>query len=320
MHDLAELPAERIATVVGRYYAMDRDQRWERTQKAFDAIVAGEGEHADDPVAAVRASYERGITDEFLEPIVLDGRPRLGADDAAIFFNFRPDRARQLTKLLLEAGVDVTTMTRYSDELDMPVAFGEQEVERDARRGARRARRYASCTSPRPRSTRTSPTSSTAAARRSGRGRRASSCRARATSPATTTSRRCRPREVAARFCEELERDGYRFAVINFANPDMVGHTGSIPAVVEGGRDRGRVPRPRRRGGRAAGRRRLITADHGNAEQMLEPDGVSPHTAHTTNPVPLVVTDPDVAPPRRRRAQRSGPDRARLPGAGNPYR
>ena len=78
-HDLAELPAERIATVAGRYYAMDRDQRWERTQKAFDAIVEGEGEHADDPVAAVRASYERGITDEFIEPTVLDGRPEARA-------------------------------------------------------------------------------------------------------------------------------------------------------------------------------------------------------------------------------------------------
>ena len=108
---------------------MDRDQRWERTQKAFDAIVEGEGEHADDPVAAVRASYERGITDEFIEPTVLDGRPRLGRDDAAIFFNFRPDRARQLTKLLLDAGIDVTTMTRYSDELDTHVAFGEQQVD-----------------------------------------------------------------------------------------------------------------------------------------------------------------------------------------------
>ena len=128
-HDLAELPAERVATVAGRYYAMDRDQRWERTQKAFDAIVEGRGEHADDPVAAVRASYEQGVTDEFIEPTVLDGRPRLGRDDTAIFFNFRPDRARQLTKLLLDAGIDVTTMTHYSDELDTHVAFGEQQVD-----------------------------------------------------------------------------------------------------------------------------------------------------------------------------------------------
>jgi 2,3-bisphosphoglycerate-independent phosphoglycerate mutase len=127
--DLAELPVERIATVCGRYYAMDRDQRWDRTERAYDAIVEGKGEPADDPVAAVEASYERGVTDEFIEPIVLEGRPRLGRDDAVIFFNFRPDRARQLTWKLLDGGFDVTTMTRYSAELDCPVAFAEQKVD-----------------------------------------------------------------------------------------------------------------------------------------------------------------------------------------------
>ena len=127
--DLATLPAERIATVVGRYYAMDRDKRWERTDRALEAIVGGIGEEADDPVAAVRASYERGVTDEFVEPIVLRGRPRFDpAKDAAIVFNFRPDRVRQLTRRLLDMGADVVTMTRYSDELDCPVAFGEQAV------------------------------------------------------------------------------------------------------------------------------------------------------------------------------------------------
>ena len=126
--DLAELPADRIATVSGRYYAMDRDGRWERTQRAFDAIVKGEGEHADDPIEAIRRSYERGVTDEFVEPVVLDGRPRLEPGDTAIFFNFRPDRARQLTQRLLEAGFDVTTMTRYRDDLDTPVAFEERDV------------------------------------------------------------------------------------------------------------------------------------------------------------------------------------------------
>ena len=96
--DLAELVDEgaRIVTVCGRYYAMDRDRRWERTDRALAAICAGEGEQAEDPVAAVRQSYDRGVTDEFIEPVVLPG-PRLGADDAAIFFNFRPDRARQLS-------------------------------------------------------------------------------------------------------------------------------------------------------------------------------------------------------------------------------
>jgi 2,3-bisphosphoglycerate-independent phosphoglycerate mutase len=96
VNDLAELPAGRIATVCGRYYAMDRDQRWERTQRAFDAICLGVVEEADDPIEAVRRSYERGVTDEFIEPITVGGRPRLDPrTDAAIFFNFRPDRARQ---------------------------------------------------------------------------------------------------------------------------------------------------------------------------------------------------------------------------------
>src|SRR5204863_8307690 len=122
VHDLAELPVERIATVSGLYYAMDRDRRWDRTERALRAIVVGDGEHSDDPVAAVQASYDRGITDEFIEPVVIDGRPRLDPErDTAIFFNFRPDRARQLSEKLGELGVDLTTMTRYRDDLDFPV-------------------------------------------------------------------------------------------------------------------------------------------------------------------------------------------------------
>jgi 2,3-bisphosphoglycerate-independent phosphoglycerate mutase len=108
---------------------MDRDQRWERTDRALRAILQGVGEPAEVPVASVAASYERGVTDEFLEPIVARGRPRLDpAKDTAIFFNFRPDRARQLSQRLLEAGVDLTTMTRYRDDFPFPVAFDEQEV------------------------------------------------------------------------------------------------------------------------------------------------------------------------------------------------
>src|SRR5207249_465758 len=122
VRDLAELPGDRIATVAGRYYAMDRDQRWDRTSRAFDAICEGKGELADDPVEAVKASYERGVTDEFIEPVVLEGRPRLRREDTAVFFNFRPDRARQLTEKLLDGGFDLTTMTRYRDDFDCPVA------------------------------------------------------------------------------------------------------------------------------------------------------------------------------------------------------
>src|SRR4051812_7893684 len=129
VNDLAELPRERIATVVGRYYAMDRDQRWDRTERALAAIVDGVGAHADDPVEAVRRSYERRITDEFIEPVVIANRSRLDLSrDSAIFFNFRPDRARQMVMKLVEAGADITTMTRYAANLDVPVVFPEQEV------------------------------------------------------------------------------------------------------------------------------------------------------------------------------------------------
>jgi 2,3-bisphosphoglycerate-independent phosphoglycerate mutase len=288
--DLTELPADRIATVAGRYYAMDRDKRWERTQRAFDAIVEGEGEHADDPVAAVAASYERGVTDEFIEPIVLEGRPRLRRDDAAIFFNFRPDRARQLTKLLLGGGFDLTTITRYSAELDCPVAFAERDVDETmaqilAEAGLRQlhaaeTEKYAHVTY----------------FFNGGREEEwPGETRILVPSPREVGTYDKKPEmsadEVAARFCEALEEDAYSFAVVNFANPDMVGHTGVIPAVVKAVETTdaclGRVANTVERLGGVA----LITADHGNAETMLEPDGVSPHTAHTTNPVPLIVTD-----------------------------
>jgi 2,3-bisphosphoglycerate-independent phosphoglycerate mutase len=294
VRDLAELPTDRIATVSGRYYAMDRDKRWDRTQRAFDAIVEGKGEHADDSVAAVAASYEGGVTDEFIEPIVLEGRPRLARDDAAIFFNFRPDRARQLTKLLLYASFDLTTMTQYSDEFDCPVAFGEQRVDETmaevlAAAGLRQlhaaeTEKYAHVTY----------------FFNGGREEEwPGETRVLVPSPREVGTYDKKPEmaaeEVAARFCEELEQDGYAFAVVNFANPDMVGHSGVIPAVVRAVETTdaclGRVVETVERLGGVV----LITADHGNAEQLLEPDGVSPHTAHTTSPVPLIVTDPDAS-------------------------
>jgi 2,3-bisphosphoglycerate-independent phosphoglycerate mutase len=291
--DLAELPGERIATVCGRYYAMDRDQRWERTDRAFAAIAAGEGEIADDPVAAIQASYDRGVTDEFVEPVVLRRRPRLGLHDSAIFFNFRPDRARQLSERLLEGGTDLTTMTRYRQDFPSPVAFGEQVVESTlaevlAALGARQlhvaeTEKYAHVTY-----------FFNGGVEREWEGE----TRILVPSPRDVPSYDLKPQmsadEVAERFCAEIG-DGYRFAVVNFANPDMVGHTGSIPAVVAAvettDRCLGRIVECV---GQADGVC-LVTADHGNAEVMLEPDGVSPHTAHTSNPVPLVVTDEGLA-------------------------
>jgi 2,3-bisphosphoglycerate-independent phosphoglycerate mutase len=287
--DLAELvdAGTRIVTVSGRYYAMDRDQRWERTDLAFAAMTTAEAETAADPVAAIDSSYESGVTDEFVLPIALPG-PRLGLGDAAVFFNFRPDRARQLSERLLAHGYDLTTMTRYRDDFDCPVAFGEQEVAdtmaevlavHDVRQlHVAETEKYAHVTY-------------------FFNGGREDEWKGEARvlvpSPKDVATYDQKPEmsaaEVTRRFEEEIGA-GYSFAVVNFANPDMVGHTGVIPAVIAAvetvdaclGRVAAAV--------QALGGVCLVTADHGNAEEMLEPDGTSPHTAHTTNPVPLVVT------------------------------
>jgi 2,3-bisphosphoglycerate-independent phosphoglycerate mutase len=288
VRDLAELPEDRIATVVGRYYAMDRDKRWDRTQRAYDAIVGGEGAHTSDVKAAVQASYDAGLTDEFIEPIVVDGAPRLAPGDTAIFFNFRPDRGRQLTRLLLDNGFDVTTMTRYASDLDTPVAFGEQDVPNTiaevlAAHGLKQLH--------------VAETEKYAHVTYFFNGGREEAwpgeTRELVASPRDVPSYDFKPEmsaeEVAETVVEEVG-NGYAFCVVNFANPDMVGHTGKIPAVIQAvettDRCLGRVvDRVTELGGAC-----LITADHGNAEKLLEDDGVSPHTAHTTNPVPLILT------------------------------
>jgi 2,3-bisphosphoglycerate-independent phosphoglycerate mutase len=291
--DLASLPQDRIATVVGRYYAMDRDQRWERTRRAYDAIVEGVGTSVTDPLAAVRSSYAAGVTDEFIEPIVIDGTPRLEPGDSVIFFNFRPDRGRQLSRLLVDAGFDLTTMTRYASDLPCPVVFEERDVadtmaEVLAEHGLSQlhvaeTEKYAHVTY----------------FFNGGREEEwQGETRILVPSPRDVASYDLKPEmsaeEVADRFCDEIG-NGYRFAVVNFANPDMVGHSGVIPAVVKAVETTdhclGRlVERVSELGGTC-----LITADHGNAEQQLAGDGVSPHTAHTTNPVPLIVTDSEVS-------------------------
>jgi 2,3-bisphosphoglycerate-independent phosphoglycerate mutase len=292
VHDLAELPDERIATVAGRYYAMDRDRRWERTEQALDAILSGTDPAAEHATGVVQASYDAGVTDEFIVPVALAGRPRLDpAGDAAIFFNFRPDRARQLSEKLGERAVDLTTMTRYRDDFDFPVAFAERDVEAVlaevlSAHGIRQlhaaeTEKYAHVTyfldggreQPFP-----------------------GEERILVDSPRDVPSYDHKPemsaREVADRVVRAIEEDGYGFVVVNFANPDMVGHTGVIPAVVEAVETTdeclGRVVEAVERAGGVS----LVIADHGNAETLLQDDG-SPHTAHTTNPVPVILTAAD---------------------------
>jgi 2,3-bisphosphoglycerate-independent phosphoglycerate mutase len=290
VHDLAELPTDRIATLAGRYYAMDRDKRWDRTELALRAIVEGEGEHADDPIAAVQASYDRGVTDEFIEPTVIDGRPRLDPErDTAIFFNFRPDRARQLSEKLGELGVDLTTMTRYRDDFDFPVVFREHKVEAVlaevlSAHGIRQlhaaeTEKYAHVTY----------------FLDGGREQPfAGEERILVDSPRDVPSYDHKPEmsatEVADRVAGAIDDDGYGFVIVNFANPDMVGHTGVIPAVVKAVETTdtclGQVVDAVERAGGVS----IVIADHGNAETLLQEDGVSPHTAHTTNPVPVILT------------------------------
>jgi 2,3-bisphosphoglycerate-independent phosphoglycerate mutase len=305
VRDLAELPLDRISTVMGRYYAMDRDQRWERTERALAAILGDRrrstptatstSTSTTDLLAAVQASYDRGVTDEFIEPIVHEGTPPLDPErDSAIFFNFRPDRARQLTLKLIEVRADITSMTRYRADLDVPVAFSEREVKETlaevlSEHGVHQlhvaeTEKYAHVTY------------------FFNGGREAEwggETRVLVPSPRDVPSYDLKPEmsaaEVSRRFVEGIESGDYAFAVLNFANPDMVGHTGSIPAVIEAVETADAclgevVAAVERKGGVS-----IITADHGNAEQMLEADGKSPHTAHTTNPVPLIVTDPNVS-------------------------
>ena len=307
-------PSDRIATVVGRYYAMDRDKRWDRTDRALDAIVGGVGASARtirSPRCARATSAD--VTDEFVEPVVLRGRPRLDpATDAAIVFNFRPDRARQLTQRLLEADVDVVDDDPLPRRLRLPGGVRRADgpdtlAETLSGAGAPPA--------PRGRDREVRARHVLLQRRRRGAvGRRGADPR-----PVAARRRELRPEAgdvragVAARVVEALD-EGYGFCVVNFANPDMVGHTGVIP----GGRRR-----PSRRSTRAsatssrrsqrAGGVCLVTADHGNAEKLLEDDGVSPHTAHTTNPVPLVADRARRGALREVGALRPRPDGPRPP-------
>ncbi len=291
VRDLAELPDSRIATVSGRYYAMDRDKRWERTQLALDAILH-ERVAAQNGTACeiVQRSYDAGVTDEFVVPVWREHAPPLApADDAAIFFNFRPDRARQLSEKLGGLGVDLTTMTKYRDDFDFPIAFPEQHVdlvlaEVLAENGVRQlhmaeTEKYAHVTY------------FFNGGREDGF---EGETRVLVPSPREVASYDLKPEmsagELTDRFTEEIG-NGYAFAVVNFANPDMVGHTGVIPAVIRAVETAdaclGRVVDAVRGLGGVC----LVTADHGNAEKMLEDDGVSPHTAHTTSLVPLIATE-----------------------------
>jgi len=294
----------RIATLGGRYWGMDRDRRWERTKRAYDTIVHTRGPAASSAASAIEAAYERGETDEFIEPAVIGAPEPLRAGEPLIAFNFRPDRMRQICRALGEEGFSefdregapvapLTAMTRYQEDFPFPVAF---EPERPAttiaavlaERGDRQlhvaeTEKYAHVTY-----------FFDGGVEEEYPGEE----RCLVDSPRDVPTYDLKPEMSAPAAAEQFashwrradaEGRPFRFGIINFANPDMVGHTGVIEAarqavetvdsclaqVVAAVQDTGGVL--------------LVTADHGNADDMLEPDG-SPDTAHSMNPVPLIAT------------------------------
>jgi len=304
---LAEIGCGQIATVVGRYYAMDRDKRWERTNRAYDLLTKAIGEHETDPVAAVRQSYERGVTDEFVEPIVIvrdDASPvaTIKNDDSVIFFNFRPDRARQLTRALALANfnefpvadrprVHFVCFTMYDNTFDLPVAFPPRHHQNVLAEvwGKTCVRNY-----------RLAETEKYAHVTYffNGGVEKEYPCEQRLLVPSPKIATYdLQPKMSAFKVTDKVLRgvdDGETDVfVINFANPDMVGHTGKLDKTIEAcqyvdtclGWITKRI--------REARGITLITADHGNAEQMIDPITGGPHTAHTTNPVPFHLIDED---------------------------
>ncbi|MBQ9459910.1 MAG: 2,3-bisphosphoglycerate-independent phosphoglycerate mutase [Oscillospiraceae bacterium] len=294
----AELGVGKIATVMGRYYAMDRDKRWERVEAAYDAIVYGEGVQNPDPVAAIAESYENGVTDEFVEPIVCDKEGMISDNDSIIFFNYRPDRAREITRAFVDPDFDgfkrerfpVTFVCNTEYDATMPnvlVAFPRLAVENNlgeylSKMGMTQLRiaeteKYAHVTF-----------FFNGGVERQYEGED----RVLVPSPKVATydlQPEMSAPEVTEKCVERILSGAYDVVILNFANCDMVGHTGVFDAAVKAVETVdacvGKVVDATLQMGGIA----MVTADHGNSEQMLQEDGKSPMTAHTTNLVPFIL-------------------------------
>ena len=306
--------AAQVATVSGRYYAMDRDNRWDRTGMTYFAMTRGEGERAASALAAIQQSYEKGVTDEFIVPAVVmkDGKPIavVQAGDALIHYNFRPDRARQLTKAFVMQelppqaegkfkrgprlqDLQYVMMTEYEEGLDADVAYRANEVEMPLARviSGQGLRQF-----------HTAETEKYAHVTYFINGRRetpfSGEDRLLVPSPKVPTYD-LQPEMSAAGVTdtavEHIRGGQYDLVIMNYANADMVGHTGVIEAAIKAvetvDTGIGRVVEATL----ALGGGLLITADHGNAEQLIDYETGKPFTAHTTNPVPLYLVVPQLA-------------------------
>ena len=294
-----EIGVGKIASIMGRYYAMDRDNRWERVEKAYAAMVYGEGETAECPVCAMEKSYAADVTDDFVVPVVCDKEGQIHANDSVIFFNFRPDRAREITRTLVDPDFNgfvrkngffplyFVCMTQYDAKMpNVQVAFKPQSL----------ANTFGQYISDKGLTQlRIAETEKYAHVTFFFNGGVEAPCqnedRALIASPKVATydlKPEMSAYEVTDELLARLDSGKYDVIILNFANCDMVGHTGvfeaAVAAVEAVDTCLGKVvDKILSMGGRA-----LITADHGNADQMYEPDG-SPFTAHTTNPVPLLL-------------------------------
>jgi 2,3-bisphosphoglycerate-independent phosphoglycerate mutase len=298
---MREAGTGRVGSVIGRYFAMDRDSRWERVQQAYDLLVHGAAPHrADSGAAAVEAAYDRDETDEFVTATTVGREARIRPGDSVVAFNFRPDRMREITRALAEAGFgDVergdapvieryTTMTEYSEDWSYPIAFPPARPEVTlaqviSERGAKQL--HVAETEKYPHVT----YFLNGGEEHPYAGER----RELVPSPRDVPTYDFKPEmsapEAAAAFVQAWNEDQPRFGIINFANADMVGHTGVIPAAVKAVETVDAALGEIVRAVHGSGGVLIVTADHGNADHMLEDDG-SPNTAHSLNPVPLIVT------------------------------
>jgi 2,3-bisphosphoglycerate-independent phosphoglycerate mutase len=303
--ELARQGLGRVVTVLGRYWAMDRDNRWDRVERAYAAMVEGTGPQFADSAAAITAAYQAGQTDEFVEPCRVGDGPDgglVGDDDGIIFFNFRADRAREITRAFTETGfhgfdrqrppqlAGFVCLTEYDATFELPVAFPPETYpnilgEVVAAAGRRQLRiaeteKYAHVTF----------------FFNGGREKPfADEDRVLIPSPREVATYDLKPEmsapEVAAEMVRRVESGKYDLIILNFANPDMVGHTGVEAAAVRAMETVDAYAGKVVDAVLAAGGCLLITADHGNCEQMVDGQG-APHTAHTSNPVPLILVDP----------------------------
>jgi len=296
----------KIASVSGRYYVMDRDRRWERTELAYRAMVNGSGPSATDPVEAIRAAHDAGVTDEFIKPVVIveNGAPvaPMRDGDSVIGFNYRSDRMRQIVSALIDPKFDgfdisnapkvtVTTLTQYDKTFDVPVAFPPQSM----------ARILAEVLSSSGKTMlKTAETEKYPHVTYFFNGGTEAPCKGeeRILVPSQKVATYDLMPEMSAPgitdvLCKAIETRSHDFILCNYANADMVGHSGSLPATIKAVETVDKCMASVMKSAERAGFRLLVTADHGNAELMIDPETGGPHTAHTTSPVPIVALGDD---------------------------